>query len=79
MPSTIFEVCTMLDEARVHYIIERDRPDSLTITVSFVGERTEVDVFEDGHVEISRFRGDESIEGGIELLRELIRRETEGG
>jgi hypothetical protein len=47
--------------------------------VSLVGERVEIDIIDDDHLEISRFRGDESIEGGMELLRELIRRETESG
>jgi hypothetical protein len=37
-----------------------------------VGERVEIDIFEDDHLEISRFRGDESIEGGSELLPTLL-------
>jgi hypothetical protein len=76
--SPIFEICRMLDAARLHYFLERDRPDTITMTVTCVGERIEIDVFEDDHIEISRFHGDESIEGGIELLRELVKRETEG-
>lgn len=75
--SAIFEVCRMLDAARLHYFLERDRPDTITMTVFFVGERVEIDVFEDDHIEISRFRGNESIEGGMELLRELVKREME--
>ena len=75
--SAIFEVCRMLDAARMHYYLERDRPDTITITVSVVGERIEIDVFEDDHIEISRFRGDESIEGEMELLQELVKREME--
>lgn len=67
----------MLDAAHLHYFLERDRSDSITITVSFVGERVEVDVFEDDHVEVSRFRSDESIEGEMDLLRELVKRDME--
>ena len=37
-----------------------------------VGERVEIDIFEDDHLEISRFRGDESIEGGMDLLQRLV-------
>jgi hypothetical protein len=37
-----------------------------------VGERVEIDVFEDGHIEISRFRGSEDIVGGAELVERLI-------
>jgi hypothetical protein len=41
--------------------------------VTLIGERIEIEVFEDEHLEISRFRGDESIEGGEELLRQILR------
>ena len=78
MTSPIFNICKMLDDAHIHYDLKRNRPDTIMLMVYLVGERVEVDVFEDGHIEISRFRGDESVEdAGIELLQELIRRETE--
>jgi len=48
----------------------------LTITATIVGERIEIDVFEDDHIEISRFRGDESVEGGRELLVEIVTSES---
>lgn len=67
----------MLDSARLHYFIERTRPDTIRFSVTLVGERVEIDVFEDDHIEISRFRGDESIESEMELLRELVKRERE--
>jgi hypothetical protein len=38
------------------------------LSVTMVGVRTEIDIFEDDHIEISRFHGDESVEGGRELL-----------
>lgn len=76
MASAIYEVLQMLDAAHIHYFLQRSRPDTITLTVFLVGERAEVDVFDDDHVEISRFRGDESIEGGMELLEQLIERET---
>ncbi len=38
-----------------------------------VGERVEVDVFEDGHMEVSRFPGSEDIVGDEDLVRRLIR------
>jgi hypothetical protein len=34
-------------------------------------------VFEDGHVEVSRFRGDESIEGGMDVVEEIVKRDIE--
>ncbi len=49
------------------------RPDAITLLVTIVGERIEIDIFEDDHREISRFRGDESIEGGEELLAQILK------
>jgi len=37
----------MLEEARLHFFIERTRPDSIRLSVTMVGERVEIDVFED--------------------------------
>lgn len=77
MTSPLFAICRMLEAAGLHFFIERERgSDSILLTATFVGERVEIDVFEDGRIEISRFRGDESVEGGMELLRALIARET---
>jgi hypothetical protein len=73
MSSAIFETMKALEAAHVHFFIERTRPDTITLTDTFVGERMEIDIFEDDHIEISRFRGDESIEGGEELLATILR------
>ena len=40
--------------------------------MTLVGERVEVDVFEDGHMEVSRFTGNEDIVGGEELVDQII-------
>lgn len=79
MTSPIFKICDMLDAAKLRYFVQREPgAGTILLTVAFVGERVEIDVFEDDHIEISRFHGDESIEErGIDLLRELIKRETE--
>lgn len=75
MTSAVFETMRALESARLHFFIERTRPDSITLTVTLVGQRVEIDIFEDNHLEISRFRGDESIEGGEELLPSILREE----
>jgi hypothetical protein len=72
MSSTLFNTLRALEQARLHFYIERTRPDTVRLNVTLVGERIEIDVFEDGHLEISRFRGDESVEGGEELLMEIL-------
>jgi len=70
--SAVFETIRMLEEARLHFLIMRTRPDTITLSVTLVGERVEIDIFEDDHLEISRFHGDESVKGGMDLLRRLL-------
>jgi hypothetical protein len=73
MASAVFKTIRMLEEARLHFFIERTRPDAIRLSVTMVGERVEIDVFEDDHLEISRFLGDESVEGGMELLVKMLK------
>jgi hypothetical protein len=73
MASAVFKTMRMLEEARLHFFIERTRPDSIRFSVTMVGERVEIDIFEDNHLEISRFLGDEKIEGGMDLLKSMLK------
>lgn len=70
--SKVFEILRRLDDARVHYVIGRYRPDTIDITATVVGERIEISVFEDGHVEISRFVGNEDVLDE-EVLDEILK------
>lgn len=70
--NAVFETMLLLEKAHIPFHIQRNRPDTLTFAATIVGERIEIDVFEDDHIEISRFRGDESIEGGRELLLQIV-------
>ena len=70
---TIFETIRLLEAARLHFSIKRSRPDTILLVVTLVGERLEIDVFEDGHLELSRFRGDESVQGGEDLLERILK------
>ena len=72
MSNAVFETIKKLVAAGLHFFIERTRPDTIRLSVTLVGERVEIDIFEDDHLEISRFRGDESTEGGSELLPTLL-------
>jgi hypothetical protein len=74
-----FELLQRLDAGRHHYSLSRHRPDSVIVTVTFVGERAEIDVFEDGHMEVSRFLGTEDILGDAELVWQLLRNNQEPG
>jgi hypothetical protein len=73
----VFDTIRLLEKAHIAFDIKRTRPDAITITATTVGERIEIDVFEDDHIEISRFRGNESVEGGMELLIQIVKAEIE--
>ncbi len=73
MSHELYRVIRLLEREGVHYSLHRHRGDSIMITATLVGERIEIDVFEDGHVEYSRFRGTEDVEDDIPLLEALLR------
>jgi hypothetical protein len=77
MSSAIFNTVKAIEDANLHFYIERTRPDTVRLSVTLVGERIEIDIFEDDHLEISRFRGNESIEGGKELLAQILKAQQE--
>jgi hypothetical protein len=77
MPSAIFKTMKLLEDAHIWFRLERTRPDALTIIATIVGERIEIEIFEDDHLEISRFRGDESVEGGMALLLKIVKAELQ--
>jgi hypothetical protein len=72
MSHALFTLLDELDVANIHYALARYQPDTVTVTISLVGQRVEAAVFSDGHIEVARFTGTEAIEGGVELLQRLI-------
>jgi hypothetical protein len=72
MSHPLFSLLLALDAAPIHYTLARDRPDTVRINLTIVGERVEVDVFEDGHMEVSRFVGSEAVVGDATLVQEII-------
>ncbi len=68
----LFTLLDQLDAAGHHYALSRHRCDTILVTVTFVGERMEIDVFDDGHMEVSRFKGNENVEGGAELVKQIL-------
>ncbi|QRP63225.1 hypothetical protein I6J77_14045 [Rhodanobacter sp. FDAARGOS 1247] len=77
MSHPLYNLLSELEAARIHFTIARYRPDSVLVSLTLVGERVEVDVFEDGHMEVSRFSGNEDIIGGEGLVSQIIRRDAE--
>ena len=68
----IYELLSLLDSRKIHYTLSRRRHDAISVDVTLVGERMEIDAFEDGHTEVSRSFGDEEIVGEVELFIQTL-------
>lgn len=71
MTSPIFRILKLLDEAGIKYFLNRYRGDTIDIHATLVGERIEISVFADDHVELSRFLGNEDVLEG-DLIYDII-------
>ncbi|OXJ36014.1 hypothetical protein CFB82_12300 [Burkholderia sp. HI2714] len=72
MSHPLYKLLEKLDEKRLYYSLSRHRSDTILVSVTFVGMRVEIDVFDDGRMDVSCFRGDESVEGFEDLAYTLI-------
>ena len=72
MAHPLYQLLSRLEAAKIHFTLARNRDDTILLTLSLVGERVEIDVFEDGRMEVSRFPGSEAVAGGAELVEKLI-------
>ena len=72
MSHRLYTLLNDLDEARIHYTLARTREDAIQVRVTVVGARVEIDVFEDGHFEVSEFRGSEDVIVDERFVRSLI-------
>lgn len=72
MSHPLYKLLRELEAAFLDFIIGRYREDSLTVLINLVGERVEVDVFEDGHMEVSRFAGSEAVVGDEQLVYQIL-------
>ena len=73
----LFDLVDQLDAESYHYVLSRHRPETILVTVTLVGERLEIDVFDDGHMEVSRFKGNEAVEGGVDLDNQILAENAE--
>nr|WP_314086610.1 hypothetical protein [uncultured Shinella sp.] len=78
MTAAIYRLLKTLDEAKVHYCLQRHRPDTIDVTITLVGKRVEVSVFDDDHIEVSQFLGTEDVEDE-NYLQNILRQEVEYG
>jgi hypothetical protein len=66
----LYELIRRLEEARIHLLLLKTRPGAVTILVTVPGQRWELDVFEDGTIEVERFlsQGVTSVDAALEEL-----------
>ena len=76
MSHPLFDLLQRLESAGIHFTLGRHRDDTVLVTLTLMGERVELDVYADGHMDVSRFKGTEDIVGGEELIMSLIDRES---
>jgi len=55
---TVFELIARLNAARIFHSISSIRDDAVLIEASVPGERWEIELFADGHIEVERYRSD---------------------
>jgi hypothetical protein len=70
---TLLNLLESLEADKLDYRLSHPRPETIMIEIAVPGERWEVEVFEDGHVEFERFRSEGSIGDATDLERELAR------
>jgi hypothetical protein len=68
----LYALLQRLDHARIHFTLGRYRSETVLVTLTVVGARIEVEVFEDGHMEVTRFAGHEDIVGDLALVEKII-------
>jgi hypothetical protein len=56
-----FDLIARLNAARIFHTISSIRDGAILIDAAVPGERWEIEVFDDGHVEIERYRSDGEI------------------
>ena len=72
MGHRLYDMLRLIDDLHLHCRLDKHQADAVCLTVTAVGERLEVEVFEDRHVGPSRFTGDESVEGDAAALMRLL-------
>jgi len=67
MVSSLLGFLERLDQHRIHYRLEHNRPESILVDIAVPGERWEVEFMENGDIEVERFVSDGSICGDEQL------------
>ena len=65
---TPFDIIAKLNAAKIFHTITSIREGALLIDAAIPGERWEIEVFEDGHLEIERYRSTGEIADELALI-----------
>ena len=74
--ATLMEIVRALDAAGIHFEMAHNRHDAVSIRASVPGERWEIDVLEDGDVDLERFVSNGHV-GGADEMTDFIARFAE--
>lgn len=69
--SNVFHIIDMLRKAKIAFTLGIVREESITVFASVPGERWEIDIFDDGNIELEVFRGSGDI-FDVDVLNERI-------
>ena len=69
---TVFDIIERLQQANIHFCVSAHRDEAVTITAHVPGEHWEIDVFEDGRVDLEVFASSGAIHNE-EALSEKIK------
>lgn len=68
----LYALLHRLEHAKIHFTLARYRADTVLVSLTLAGARIEVDVFDNGHMEVSRFAGSEAVIGDLALVNKII-------
>ena len=71
-PHRLYSLLRQLDQAKIHYTLDRVRDDTVMIHATVPGRRYEIEVFSDGSVEVEVF-GVEGAVGSESVLADLLK------
>jgi hypothetical protein len=72
MSKKLFHILAELRKRHVYYELDQLRDETIAVVCPIPGSRIEIEVFEDGQIEYSRFDGDESVESVEAKLWEFL-------
>ncbi len=70
--ANVFDILEELKRTNTYFYLISTIPYAITICIAFPGQRIEIDVYDDGHIEIAQFAGEEIADMNLNDLLTLI-------